>query len=95
MPEIGPAIALAVVLATFHVALYVLIRNRLERHAVAAWPLAVAGALLGNALGQRVGIDPLRIGEFHMLWASAGAWAAIGLASLLALLGPPARQRRR
>ena len=92
MPQIGPALALAVVLATFHVALYVLITNRLERHVAVAWPVAVVGALLGNALGQRVGIDPLRIGEFHLVWASLGAWAGVGLVALLALLRPPSRR---
>lgn len=89
MPEVGPAIALAALVATFHTALYVFARNRLERHVAAAWPIAIAGALLANALGQRLGIDPLRIGDFHLVAASVGAWAGIGLVSLLSLLGPP------
>jgi len=93
--QVGPAVVLAVVLATFHVALYVLIRNRLERHVVVAWPVAIVGALVGSTLGQRIGLDPLRIGDFHLLWASAGAWAGIGLVSLLSLLGPPPSRRRR
>jgi hypothetical protein len=87
--EIGPALVLAVLLGTFHTALYVFIRNRFERHVLAAWVAAIAGALAGNALGQRVGIDPLRLGDFDALWASLGAWAGIGLVALLSLLVPP------
>ena len=89
MALLGPATVLAVLVATFHTALYVLVRNRMERHVIAAWALAIVRALAANALGARVGWDPLRIGDFGVLWASAGAWAAIGAVSLLSLLGVP------
>jgi hypothetical protein len=79
---------LALVLAIFHTALYVFLRNRLERHTFFALVAAFVGALLGNALGARLGWDPLRIGDFSVLWASVVAWAGIGLVSLLSLLGP-------
>ena len=92
--EIGPALVLALIVATFHTALYLLIRNRFERHVVVAWLAAIVGALAGSALGARVGIDPLRIGDFGVLWASAGAWAAIGIVSLVSLLAPPRSPRR-
>ena len=84
--EIGPGLVLAIVVSAFHTALYVLIRNRLERHVAAAWVAATVGALAGDALG-------LRIGDFSVLWASAGAWAAIGVVSLVSLLVPPRSPR--
>jgi hypothetical protein len=91
VPQIGPAVVLALVVATFHTALYVFVRNRAERHVLFAWLGAVVGALVGNALGARIGGDPLRIGDFSVLWASVLAWAGIGLVSLLSLLGPQRR----
>lgn len=91
--EIGPGLVLGVLVATFHTALYVFLRNRMERHVVAAWVVAIVGALAGNALGQRVGLDPLRLGDFDALWASVGAWAGIGLVALLSLLVPPRATR--
>ena len=91
MPQVGPAIVLALVVATFHTALYLFVRNRVERHVLFAWLTAFVGALVGNALGARIGGDPLRIGDFSVLWASALAWAGIALVSLLSLLGPARR----
>jgi uncharacterized membrane protein YfcA len=88
VPQVGPALVLALIVGTFHTALYVLARNRVERHLLFAWLGAVVGALVGNALGARIGGDPLRLGDFSVLWASAVAWAGIGLVSLLSLLGP-------
>jgi hypothetical protein len=50
--------------------------------------LAVLGAWAGDALGGRLGIDLLRIGDFRLLAASIGAWAGIGLVVLVSVLGP-------
>lgn len=91
MPQIGPALVLALIVGTFHTALYVFLRNRVERHLLFAWIGAVVGAIVGNALGARIGGDPLRMGDFSVLWASVLAWAGIGLVSLLSLLGPRRR----
>jgi hypothetical protein len=91
VPQIGPALVLALIVGTFHTALYVLVRNRVERHLLFAWIAAVVGAIVGNALGARIGGDPLRLGDFSVLWASVLAWAGIGLVALLSLLGPRRR----
>jgi uncharacterized membrane protein YfcA len=91
VPQVGPALLLAFIVGTFHTALYVFVRNRVERHLLFAWIAAVVGALVGNALGARIGGDPLRLGDFSVLWASVLAWAGIGLVALLSLLGPPRR----
>jgi uncharacterized membrane protein YfcA len=91
MPQVGPALVLALIVGTFHTALYVFVRNRVERHLLFAWLGAVVGAIVGNALGARIGGDPLRLGDFSVLWASVFAWAGIGLVALLSLLGAPRR----
>ena len=85
---IGPAPILAVIVGLFHVSAYVFIRGR----AGARLPLLLIGAVLGawagDAVGGRLAIDPLRIGDFHLLSASVVAWLAIGLVAILSLLVP-------
>lgn len=85
---IGPAPVLAAILALFHVSAYVFIRGRagarLPLLLVAAW----LGAWAGDTIGGRIAVDPIRIGEFNLLFASLVAWLAIGLVAILALLLP-------
>lgn len=85
---IGPAPVLAAILALFHVSAYVFIRGRagarLPLLLIAAW----LGAWAGDTVGGRIAVDPLRIGEFNVVFASVVAWLAIGLVAILALLIP-------
>ena len=48
---------------------------------------AALGAWAGDATGGRLGIDPIHIGDFHVLAASAVAWAGIGFVLVLSILG--------
>ena len=50
--------------------------------------LAILGAWAGDALGGRLGLELLRIGDFRLVAASLGAWAGIGLVALVSVLGP-------
>jgi hypothetical protein len=88
--EVGPGLILAALLATFHSAVYVLLRNRFERHVVVAWLVAIPAALVASSLGSRLLGDPLRVGDFSPLWGSLGAWLTIGTVSLVRLLARPA-----
>ena len=85
---IGPALVLAVIVGLFHVAAYVFIRGR----AGARLPLLIVGSVLGawagDTVGARMNIDPLRVGDFHLISASFVAWLAIGLVAILAVLVP-------
>ena len=85
---IGPAPILAAILALFHVSAYVFIRGRagarLPLLLIAAW----LGAWAGDTVGSRFAIDPIRIGEFNVLFASFVAWLSIGLVAILAVLVP-------
>ena len=42
-----------------------------------AFVAAALGAWAGDAIGGRLGIDPIRIGDFHVIAASVVAWAGI------------------
>ena len=88
---IGPALVLAVIVGLFHVSAYVFIRGRAGARVPLLIAAAVLGAWAGDAVGGRMAIDPLRIGEFHLLSASLVAWLGIGLVAVLAVLVPQGR----
>ena len=92
---IGPAPILAAIVGLFHVSAYVFIRG----HAGARLPLlivaAILGAWAGDTVGARMSIDPLRIGDFHLISASVVAWLGIGLVAILAILAPERAAKER
>jgi hypothetical protein len=88
---IGPAIVLAAVFAILHVSIYVLIRGRAGARLPVLLFAAFLGAWAGDALGGRLGVDPVRIGDFRVLSASVLAWVGIGVVAVLAILGPSRR----
>ena len=88
---IGPAPVLAILVGIFHTALFVLIRGS----AGGRLPLLLIGAILGawagDALGARLGMDLLRLGDFRLVAASIVAWVGIGFISVVSILGPTRR----
>ena len=92
---IGPALVLAVIVGLFHVSAYVFIRGRAGARLPLLLIAAILGAWAGDTVGARMAIDPLRIGEFHLLSASFVAWLGIGLVAILAVLVPERRRSRR
>ena len=88
-----PAPILAVLVGIFHTALFVLIRGSAGGQLPLLLLAAALGAWAGDALGARLGIDLLRIGDFRLVAASAMAWLGIGFVALVAILGPERRAR--
>jgi hypothetical protein len=88
---IGPAPLLALLVGVFHTALYVLIRGSAGGQLPLLILAAFLGAWAGDALGGRLGVDPIRIGDFSVLSASVLAWVGIGVVAVLAILGPTRR----
>jgi hypothetical protein len=84
--SIGPAPVLAFLVGAFHSFLYVLIRGSAGTRFPFVIIAAVVGAYAGNAIGQRVG-DPLRMGDFAIIWASIVAWVGIGLVVVATTIG--------
>jgi hypothetical protein len=91
---IGPAPVLAVLVGIFHTSLYVLGRGTAGGQLPLLLVAACLGAWAGDALGARLGIDLLRIGDFRLLSASVVAWAGIGFIAIIATLGPERRRLR-
>ena len=53
---------------------------------------SVLGAWAGDALADRLGLDLLVIGDFHLLGASIAAWIGIAIVSVVAVLGPSGKR---
>ncbi|MCI0343958.1 MAG: hypothetical protein L0221_00755 [Chloroflexi bacterium] len=86
---ISPAPVLAFLVAVFHTAIFVLIRNdaggrRLPILVIAAF----FGAWAGDALGARLELEILTLGDFHLLTASLVAWLAISVVVIVGVLAP-------
>jgi hypothetical protein len=92
---IEPAPIFAVLLGGFHAALFTFLRGRADARHLLILIAAVLGASAGDALGGRLGIDPIRIGDFHVLAASVVAWAGIGFVAIVMILGPAEDNARR
>jgi hypothetical protein len=85
---LGPAIVLAVLVGVINAALYVLIRGNAGGRLPIVVAAAILGAWAGDALGDRIGLDILTMGDFHILAASIVAWVGIAISSAFAILGP-------
>lgn len=86
--SVEPALILAVLVGVFHASLYVLIRGSAGGRLPIIVGAAILGAWAGDALGDRLGIHLLSIGDFRLVAASVVAWVGIGISSAVAILGP-------
>lgn len=86
--SVEPALILAILVGTFHAALYVLIRGTAGGRLPVIVIAAILGAWAGDALGDRLGVTLVSIGDFRLLAASILAWIGIGISSAVAILGP-------
>ena len=86
--SVDPALILAILVGIFHGSLYVLIRGSAGGRLPIIMIAAILGAWAGDALGDRLGITVISIGDFRLLAASVLAWIGIGISSAVAILGP-------
>ncbi len=89
--SVDPGLVLGILVGIFHAGVSVVLRSpggRLPLLVLAA----ILGALAGDALGDRLGIALLSIGDFRLVAASVGAWVGIGLSSVVAVLGPAGKR---
>jgi hypothetical protein len=87
---ISPAIILALLVGGFHTGLFLFVRGRGGFQLYTTYVAAALGAWAGDAIGGRLGVDPIRIGDFHVIAASVVAWAGIIFVEVLFILGPAA-----
>jgi len=90
---VGPAPILAILVGVFHASLFVLIRGSAGGQLLLLILAAALGAWAGDAIGGRLGLDLLRIGDFRLVAASLMAWVGIAIVAIVAILGPERRAR--
>ena len=90
--SIGPAPILAVLVGLFNTSLFVLIRGSAGGQLPLLLVAASLGAWAGDALGGRLGIELLPIGDFRLVPASVLAWLGIAVVTVVAVLGPSRRE---
>ncbi len=90
--SVDPALILSVLVGVFHASLYVLIRGTAGGRLPILLAAAILGAWAGDALADRLGLNVLSIGDFHLVGASIVAWVGIGVSSAVAILGPSERR---
>jgi hypothetical protein len=86
--SVDPSLVLSVLVGTFHASLSVLLRGSAGGRLPAVVIAAILGAWAGDALMDRLGVDVLTIGDYHLVGASLLAWLGIGLVSVVSILGP-------
>ncbi|TMG24925.1 MAG: hypothetical protein E6H96_05265 [Chloroflexi bacterium] len=91
---IGPSLVLAALVGTFHTALFVFVRGSAGGQLPLLLVAAVLGAWAGDAVGGRLGLDLLRVGDFRLLSASLLAWVGLIAVAVIAILGPARRSTR-
>ena len=79
---------LAVFVAAINLFLFVAVRGRWGRLVPALGLASLIGTVLGDAVGGRIGVELLRIGDFHVVAASVAAQVAMLATTLLTALGP-------
>jgi hypothetical protein len=88
-----PWMLLTALVAAINLAGFVAVRGRWGRVVL---PLAIAallGTMAGDAVGSRTGLELLRLGDYHLVAASAGAQLAMLGTLLLAALVPQTPER--
>lgn len=83
---------LATLVGVFHTALYVLIRGTVGGRILLILVAAILGAWAGDAVGARLGLDLLRVGDFRVVAASLVAWIGILVVAVASVLGPAGRE---
>jgi hypothetical protein len=89
---IGPSIVLAVLVGVFWSGAYVAVRGSGGGRLPLVLVAAILGAWAGDALGGRLGLDLVVIGDFRLVAASIGSVLGIAAVALLAVLGPERRR---
>ena len=85
---LGPWLVWVPLLALINLLLFIAIRGRWGRTVLLLAAAAVAGVVIGDWVGERLGLELLRIGDMHVLAASLMAQVLMLAVALLGALGP-------
>ena len=85
---LGPWLVWVPLLALINLLLFIAIRGRWGRVVFVLAAASVAGVVIGDWVGERLGLELLRIGDMHVLAASVTAQVLMLAVALLGALGP-------
>ncbi len=80
-----PLLLLSLTIATLHSAIFHLLSGQTMRQLFVAWLAGLLGFALGQGLAVAIGWRGVRIGELHLLAASASCWLFMVLARRIML----------
>ena len=83
-----PWLVLSVLVALANFFALVLVRGRWGSLAPVLALASLVGTMAGNAIGERTGLELVRIGDFALVASSVGAQLAMLAVVLLAAMGP-------
>jgi uncharacterized membrane protein YeaQ/YmgE (transglycosylase-associated protein family) len=86
-----PWLVLTAFVAAMNLAVFIAFRGRWDRFVAVLIVASIIGTIVGNAIGERTGVELVRIGDFHVIVASIGAQVCMLVATLLTQLGPSRR----
>jgi hypothetical protein len=75
-------------LALINLLVFIAVRGRWGRVVIVLGVAALVGVVVGDAVGERIGFEVLRIGDMNVLAASLAAQLLMLAVSLLGALGP-------
>ncbi|MGH2446785.1 MAG: hypothetical protein ACRDGD_12230 [Candidatus Limnocylindria bacterium] len=75
-------------LALINLLVFIAVRGRWGRIVLVLAVAAVIGVIVGDQVGDRTGLELLRIGDMHVVAASVTAQILMVAVTLLAALGP-------
>jgi uncharacterized protein YcfJ len=75
-------------LALINLLVFIAVRGRWGRSVLGLAVAAVIGVVIGDQVGERTGLELLRIGDMHIVAASVAAQVLMVAVSLLSALGP-------
>ena len=84
----SPWVPLIIFVAVLNLLGFIIVRNRWGSITVLLLLAAIGGAVAGDLIGARTGLEPFRLGDVHVVMASIGAQLAMIAVVLLAALGP-------
>ena len=85
---LGPWLVWVPLLGLINLLIFVAIRGRWGRVVIVLGLASMAGVVIGDWVGEQLGLDLLRIGDMHVIAASLGAQLFMIAATLLVALGP-------
>ena len=85
---LGPWLVWVPLLAAINLLVFIAVRGRWGRIVPVLGVAALIGVVVGDLVGERTGLEIMRIGDMNVLAASVAAQVLMVAVSLLGALGP-------